>query len=496
MYRNAVKHIHEFIADRDVLKAGANKAEYAMLLLSQTFITPPYHLVNPFFNSSLLKRRIMMLHKSKSNRVMLMKYGLSAPLFILMLVLSSATVNNSKTIQVINNTAQQVFTTPAAHTFDPEHLSANDQADLDAAIRQNEQAASQAVMDERSLQPVNLSGDVKYTAITQNASFPGGQGAFNNYVGSNISYPAEARQKNIQGKVYCTFVVEKNGTISNPKIVKGIGGGADEEALKVVAAMPKWTPAMQNGQAIRQQFTIPISFTLAEGSTRDNDTEVFTAVEQMTEFPGGLPAFGKYLSKNIRYPAAARENHVQGKVFLTFIVEKDGSLTDVKVLRGIGSGADEEAVRVIKNSPKWKPAMQNGRLVRAQFTVPVSFYLTEEPENNHSDTLSRTAAIKTKNASEQPSSVKYNRNVTTDRYSDTAKMEARFSGPVKTPAAFTDDRNINAAVIAKTAPTGIKAINLLKDKAAKGIVSEKATNGVVLMLTKHLPFYSQESLSN
>jgi TonB family protein len=495
MYRNAVKHIHEFIADRDVLKGGANKAEYAMLLLSQTFITPPYHLVNPFFNSSLLKQRILMLQKNKSHRMMLIKYGLSAPLFMLMLVLSSATVNNSKTIQAINTTAQEVFTTPAARTFDPEHLSVDDQADLNTVIKQNQQAVNQSALDERSFQPVNLTGNVKYTAITQNALFPGGDAAFHNYINSNVRYPAEAREKNIQGKVYCSFVVEKDGTISNSKLLRGIGGGADEEAIKVVAAMPKWTAAMQNGQTIRQQFTIPISFTLVESPAKDDDNnEVFTAVEQMTEFPGGLTAFGEYVSKNIRYPALARENHVQGKVFLAFIVEKDGSLTDVKIIHGAGSGMDEEAMRVIKNSPKWKPAIQNGRLVRTRFTVPVSFYLTENNSESRKDTT-HAAIVKAKTNNEQNPN-KYNPNTVAERRADTSQLEARFSSHVKSPVTFTDGKNINASAIAKTSLPGIKAINLLKDKAAKGIISEKATNGVVLVITKHLPFFEQESLSN
>jgi len=150
-YRNAVKHIHEFIADRDALKEGANKAEYALLLLSQTFVTPPYHLVNPFFNHSLLKQRIQMLQKNKSQRIKLIKYGLSAPLFALMLVLSSATVNNSKTINSINYTAGKVFSSPAnfassvreagyqnvAYYPNPENLSSQDQEDLDAVIKQH-----------------------------------------------------------------------------------------------------------------------------------------------------------------------------------------------------------------------------------------------------------------------------------------------------------------------------------------------------------------------
>ncbi|MEO3403845.1 TonB family protein [Mucilaginibacter sp. CAU 1740] len=106
--------------------------------------------------------------------------------------------------------------------------------------------------------------------------------------------------------------------------------------------------------------------------------QIFTSVEQVPEFAGGLEKFGAYLSKNIRYPAVARENNVQGRVICTFVVERDGSLTDIKVVRGIGSGCDEEAIRVLKNSPKWKPGIQNGRPVRVQYSVPISFTLASE----------------------------------------------------------------------------------------------------------------------
>jgi len=110
----------------------------------------------------------------------------------------------------------------------------------------------------------------------------------------------------------------------------------------------------------------------------ENPNQIFTAVEQAPSFPGGDGAFGKYLGKNIRYPAIARENNVQGRVVLTFVVERDGSLTDIKVLRSLGSGTDEEAVRVLKASPKWKPGIQNGRPVRVQYSIPVNFTLASE----------------------------------------------------------------------------------------------------------------------
>ena len=112
--------------------------------------------------------------------------------------------------------------------------------------------------------------------------------------------------------------------------------------------------------------------------TEDDGNKIFTSVEQVPEFPGGLDAFARYLSKNIRYPAVARENNTQGRVIVSFVCEKDGSLTDVKGARGIGDGCDEEAVRVIKASPHWKPGIQNGRPVRVAYSVPINFTLSEE----------------------------------------------------------------------------------------------------------------------
>jgi len=111
--------------------------------------------------------------------------------------------------------------------------------------------------------------------------------------------------------------------------------------------------------------------------TEEDPNKIFTAVEKEPGFPGGLAAFGKYLGKNIHYPAVARENNTQGRVIVTFVCERDGSLTDVKVVRGIGDGCDEEAIRVIKNSPKWTPGIQNGRPVRVQYSVPIAFTLSE-----------------------------------------------------------------------------------------------------------------------
>jgi len=111
--------------------------------------------------------------------------------------------------------------------------------------------------------------------------------------------------------------------------------------------------------------------------TEEDPNKIFTSVENQPDFPGGIEKFYAYLGKSINFPAIAKENGTQGRVIVQFVVEKDGSLTDIKVLRGIGDGCDEEAVRVLKKSPHWKPGIQNGRAVRCMYTVPIAFTLSE-----------------------------------------------------------------------------------------------------------------------
>lgn len=103
--------------------------------------------------------------------------------------------------------------------------------------------------------------------------------------------------------------------------------------------------------------------------------EVFTVVEKMPSFPGGEEKLYEYLGQNIKYPQMAKEAGVKGKVYVQFVVEKDGSITDVTVARGIGSGCDKEAVRVVKKMPRWSPGEQRGKKVRVKYTLPVVYQL-------------------------------------------------------------------------------------------------------------------------
>ena len=105
------------------------------------------------------------------------------------------------------------------------------------------------------------------------------------------------------------------------------------------------------------------------------EQEIFKIVEEMPSFPGGEAKLMEYVGKNVKYPQIARETGIQGRVFVNFVVEPDGSVSNVTVLRGIGGGCDEEAMRVVKNMPKWKPGKQRGKPVRVQYMLPVNFRL-------------------------------------------------------------------------------------------------------------------------
>ena len=105
------------------------------------------------------------------------------------------------------------------------------------------------------------------------------------------------------------------------------------------------------------------------------EQEIFKIVEEMPAFPGGEAKLMEYVAKNVKYPQIARETGVQGRVYVNFVVEPDGSVSNVSVLRGIGGGCDEEAIRVVKSMPKWKPGKQRGKAVRVSYMLPVNFKL-------------------------------------------------------------------------------------------------------------------------
>lgn len=135
------------------------------------------------------------------------------------------------------------------------------------------------------------------------------------------------------------------------------------------------TELVVNAEVTDDTKNIEITPVKIEEEEEEEDVQIFTVVENDPEFPGGMEALYKYLRENIKYPSLARDNNITGKVYVTFVVERDGSIANPRVLKDIGGGCGQEAIRVVKAMPKWTPGKQRGKAVRVQFNLPVSFNL-------------------------------------------------------------------------------------------------------------------------
>ena len=235
-----------------------------------------------------------------------------------------------------------------------------------------------------SEQPNKPERENVFVTYEEPPKYPGGNEACFKFIEENIKYPAEAIEKEIQGRVILQIIVEKDGTITNAVVAKGVHPLLDNEALRVINQSPKWKPGKQNGEAVRVKYTLPVLFKLngkaSENATKEeqnnpDENGVYQVCEVMPEFPGGMQECMKWLGKNIKYPAEAIEKGIQGRVILQMVVEKDGSITNAKVVRSVDPLLDKEALRVINLSPKWNPAKHKGEAVKVRYTLPVMFRL-------------------------------------------------------------------------------------------------------------------------
>ena len=231
---------------------------------------------------------------------------------------------------------------------------------------------------------------------------------------TNVKYPEKAKKDGKEGIVLVAFVVEKDGTFSDIKMVRSISTEIDEESIRVVKLMEtsvgKWTPGKQDDQVVRVQYYLPINFNLTSDEksssekekvpqkTHENESAVFKIVEELPRFPGcedssmnkkekqqcAQEKMLSYLYQNVTYPLPAKKSSEQGTVVVTFIVEKDGSLTGIKIVRSVSSEIDAEALRVVRsmnNLPnKWSPGKQRGQAVRVQYNLPIKFQLEDKVE--------------------------------------------------------------------------------------------------------------------
>ncbi|GGD73110.1 hypothetical protein GCM10011514_41510 [Emticicia aquatilis] len=478
-YKKSVKHIHEFIADDIASRLEASKADYAMLLFSQQFGLNPHQLTNQFIDKSTLKRRIEMLNKPRSRKIALLKYGFTAPLFALMLVIASASIarNNGikKVEKIVKSTAEMPITELSILPI-KEIL-----ADKETPVKGKVTAAE----DGKPLAGVAVTVKGKNRGTTTD-------------IDGNYMINAGSTDELI-----FTFVGFENSTmpVTDKKIInvtlKSKSDGTPIGLHEVVVAGYKPT----------------INF---------ESEEIFTTVEENPSFEGGVKKMYEFIGRNLRYPEPARRANVQGKVFVKFIVRKDGTVSDLQVLKGVGFGCDEETVRVIGSMPKWNPGKQNGKPVSVYFTMPVNFVLEDYKTTNTAKgefpweklIVVEKGEIRTFTDKEsinketerlkpllQSGSIKEEISINTIEKSMTIRIldkpkninQASENVIDGDPLFVVDGKVITQAEMSGIKPNDIATMDVLKNASATAIYGEKGKNGVVVITTKKAAQAKEES---
>ena len=273
-----------------------------------------------------------------------------------------------------------------------EHGKATTQAEAhDEAIRETGETEDDQpflIAETMPLFPMQEGGNPGYGALN----------TFRAWVQKNIKYPAEAFRNGEQGRVVLSFVVEKDGSVSNIQILQTPGKAFSEETRRVVAASPKWKPGEQRGEKVRVRYTLPVDFritaTAQDTKTSENKgsgEEPFLVVDTPPQFNGGdIGEFRRWVQMNVKYPAEALGKNIYGKVLVTFVIEKDGSVGNAEIFKSPDKSLADEVLRVIGKSPKWTPGKQRGEAVRVKFGMPVDFAVqTSEGILHDKDTAQR-----------------------------------------------------------------------------------------------------------
>ncbi|RZK40497.1 MAG: TonB family protein [Pedobacter sp.] len=465
-YKHTVKNIHEFLADEAAAEFQGDKEMYSLLLLSQAFGTRPSDLTNGFFTKSLIKKRIFMLHKQRSKKTAILKYGLFVPLFALTLILSSATIRkNDQLLAVAEQIPLENIKTAVSETLDvPMKV-----VEVQLAPRQHAEE-----IDKKILTP---STEKKTTNIAR-------LDEFYYFVGSNIEYPAEAIKNEIQGDVRINLNVSEGKILG--LTTKGELGSAISKQLENVVMSYKPKLPLEDGQysfvttlrlndAVNEVHSeadnAPKGFTelgkiIVQGQ-KTEEQKVYDHISLATppSYPGGIQKFYEFLGATVKYPTEASRKQIQGTVYVRFIIEKDGSVTNISTEgRRMGYGLDEEAVRAMQLSRRWNPGLENGKPIRTQYNIPVKFTLPNV----------------------KPEEKEVKKAVEPLHVEDLMVRVRSYKNMPKEPLYFVDGAPEDFSEIHRIKPESIESIDVLKDASAMALYGQRAENGVILITTKKL----------
>ena len=446
LYKKELQSLHEYQADRDVVATGVDKRNYMMLILQQCTAVD-FSGIGNNFSLILTKKRIKMITKNEKAKGLWWRLLATLPVLAVLLIANTkvsaqeqkldakpiAVEMGAFEIRDDNGNSVQLMDT-VVYNEDGSYVKCESSDGVDPktgepckkfkiTTHNADGTPNGSIMNLRwekdgdvvqyTAEPFNITeeslgtllgglstlgdkteNDSIYQIVDEMPQYPGGEKVMMEYVAKNVKYPQEAKDKEIQGRVFVSFVVEKDGSVSTVKVLRGIGGGCDEEAVRVVSSMPKWKPGIKDGKPVRVSYMMPLNFKLTEGQPakpskkadankldmKPDKDGVYQIVEEMPRFPGDEKALMEYLKSNLQMPEKYKGDDAEFRLaeyrtFVRFVVTEDGSISDVNLIKKTEGfkDLDDEALRVVKAMPKWNPGKMDGKPVKVHYMLPVTF---------------------------------------------------------------------------------------------------------------------------
>lgn len=432
LLRSALIDVHEYLADEGVFRLALDKTSYPKLVVKMAFKGIDLPIGSYFSRSTTLKRILMMKKSSKKNWIKtFMVFPLS---FLLMALVSMKTerglgffssnitsnLEDIRTRLIASQDSLDVHV-KVKRIQNPQHyelIGKWDEGKLQAQIGELLYEFSDIHSEEEYIKVRGLIKALKGTSV----HYKDYTGAFKRYevdeparpnegmsvwhqnIMQEIELPKRELELGLGGVLQVEFLVDEQGKVLRPAIKSSFGGGLDEKVLQLIEEEKLyWIPAKKQGKAVTSIQAVSFAFYPAQQTAMNSahtffrptvgtsvnqpqaqkQEDVFDVVENAPEFKGGIQAFHTYISKNMNYPETAISNGIEGTVYLAFVINQEGQVEGPEILRGVGFGLDEEALRLISESPKWNPGYQRGQAVKVRMRLPVRFKLSNAIASQH-----------------------------------------------------------------------------------------------------------------
>lgn len=432
LLKQELQNVHEYEADEAVLRQGIDAKRYQMLLIKKAVGARLYSIANSF-NHSSLKKRITMMIRKKSNPWARAKYLYVLPLAAVT-VAAFARPEISEPLDEISSVKVNDLSAITGKNS-PENLSvaATSAADVTLKMKVTDQTGSPIV------------GASVLIVNSTSGTLTDLEGNFTLKVGDDQ-------------RISVSYIGMKSVELSVKecleKQIKEVRLTSDADSG------PQLTVVSQSSESASQKA--PQHNTTSEPQ---NTEEVFMVVENMPEFPGGLNACLKFLADHVAYPKEAAEKKIQGRVIVQFVVMKDGSIANARVIRSVDPLLDAEALRVIGLMPKWKPGTQRGQAVNVKFTMPITFRLDKDSTDMQSALVGKVIEI-------------------SGATKENNQKAFHFPDGKETPLVVVDGEEISVSSLEKLSSDTFESINVFKGETAINRFGEKGKNGVLLITTK------------